>query len=54
MAGHARPTQAQLTQKAIEALGPLLTRFAQTMALGAPLEDALNVTESWAKAEDLL
>ena len=41
MAGHARPTQAQLTQKAIEALGPLLPRFAQTMALGAPLEDAL-------------
>ena len=39
--GETRPTQAQLTQKAIEALGPLLPRFAQTMEIGAPLKEAL-------------
>ena len=40
-AGETRPTQPQLTQKAIVALGPLLPRFAQTMELGAPLKVAL-------------
>ena len=40
--GETRPTQAQLTQKAIEALGPLLPRFAQTMELGAPLKEAMD------------
>ena len=33
---------------------PMIITEAEIEALFAPLEDALNVSESWAKAEDLL